>query len=277
MDTYALAWLFNMSSNPSVQTIVVQSIGALPLASIKSIKQHAKGVSELCNTLTHSLLYPIAESRFDCLTRASFCLSTAPPTFSADLRKRSKEQLSPEVYAELLASDHHDFSSETQKMIHNLVEAQFMPSADYTRIHLQPIVWGRLFWMLLPFSNLDDSLIQPLFRAIPSYYWLADYKPLPLFSGRNTLDICLTPNRDDHGVPSLEEAINKYLYPSIADAIIWCFRDEYTVFHPDPTDDFPTPQDPRLCALLTMAGSPSAQTVAMSNSLHDSFFGMVVS
>ncbi len=34
MDIHALAWLFNMSSNPSVKTIVIQSTGILPLASV---------------------------------------------------------------------------------------------------------------------------------------------------------------------------------------------------------------------------------------------------
>ncbi|KAG7447397.1 uncharacterized protein BT62DRAFT_892468, partial [Guyanagaster necrorhizus] len=47
IDVRALTWLFGMSSNPSVQSIVVQSTSALPLRSVKSLKQHAKGILDM--------------------------------------------------------------------------------------------------------------------------------------------------------------------------------------------------------------------------------------
>ncbi|KAK0446723.1 hypothetical protein EV421DRAFT_1664226, partial [Armillaria borealis] len=40
MDVHALSWLYSMSSNPSVQSIVIQSTSALPLTSVRSLLHH---------------------------------------------------------------------------------------------------------------------------------------------------------------------------------------------------------------------------------------------
>ncbi|KAK0431284.1 hypothetical protein EV421DRAFT_1854414 [Armillaria borealis] len=284
MDTHALAWLFNMSSNPSVQTIIVQSTGALPLASVELLKQHAKGISEMCSALSFLLLSPIEEEgRFDCLARAGLCLSNVHSNTCKDLPKLEKNRSSPEIYAELLAIYPKVFcDSDDLEQVLNLVKAQFMGSADQVLL-LQPIVWGYLLQKLLPLNlhswDSVSSLIQPLFSVISPSYWHADYKPLPLFLGRDQLKICLTSDTiHQNSYPvRLENAVYKHLSPYVADAIFQCFRDASdSVFHSDPSNEFPAPQDPWLHALLTMAGLPSIQKVPITNPSIDSFFGRVL-
>ncbi|KAK0237116.1 hypothetical protein EDD85DRAFT_1023829 [Armillaria nabsnona] len=51
MEANALSWLFCMSSNPSVQIIVVEAISALPLESVATLKHRAKGILEMCGAL----------------------------------------------------------------------------------------------------------------------------------------------------------------------------------------------------------------------------------
>ncbi len=288
MDVHALAWLFNMSSNPSVHTIVIQSAGILPLTSVEFLKQHAKGISEMSNT--YALLYsPIEEGRFDRLARAGLCLSNPahwPRWASAgqDLLNQEKNQLSPEVYAELLAISSNFLSdSDHLEQVLNLVKAQFTEPV-VQQLSLQPIVWGHLLQKLLPLKSHSwdsiSSLIQPLFSEISSSYWHADYKPLPLFLGGDQLKICLPSDRLRRysGPVQLATTIRNYLSPYVADAIFQYFRDAWDInFHSDPADEFPAPQDPRFRMLLAMAGSPSIRKVPMTKPFRDSFFGMVMS
>ncbi|PBK69546.1 hypothetical protein ARMSODRAFT_957220, partial [Armillaria solidipes] len=75
-DVYALSWLFSMSSNPSVQSIVAQSIGALPLKSVDLVRQHMKGVSLMCVEVinncvgTQTVLEPTQQAKVERLIRA---------------------------------------------------------------------------------------------------------------------------------------------------------------------------------------------------------------
>ncbi len=272
MDVHALAWLFNMSSNPSVQTITLQSIGALPLTSIKYLNELDKGFSELWKTLaTTILLSPLEEGRFDRLTRASFRLHTKYKYLSKELLKREKNQLSPEVYAELLSV------SPSYLEISNLVKAQSMESTDKC-LHLQPIVWGYLLQKALAvdiFSSkdFDYSLIQLLFHKIPSFYWNANYIPLDYLKfSRGT--ICSTSDRDEC---SLSTAIDKYLYPYVAEIIFHRIIKAWdSIFYSDVAHEFPKPQDQRLHGLLTMASSPSVQKLPITNPAFNSVFGMVM-
>ncbi|SJL16736.1 uncharacterized protein ARMOST_20265 [Armillaria ostoyae] len=291
MDVHALAWLFNMSSNPSVKTIVIQSTGILPLTSVESLKQHAKGISEMSNT--SALLYsPIEEGRFDRLARAGLCLSNPTywpqwPEAGQDLLNQEKNRLSPEVYAELLAiSSDFIFHSDHLEQVLNLIQAQFTGPA-VQRLSLPPIVWGYLLQKLLPLNSHSwdsiSSLIQPLFSEISSSYWHADYKPLPIFLGRESRDQLKIFSPSDgysrySGPFRLAIAVREYLSPYVADAIFQYFRDVWDIdFHSDPADEFPAPQDPRLRALVAMASSPSIQKVPMANPFGDSFFGTVMS
>ncbi len=101
----------------------------------------------------------------------------------------------------------------------------------------------------------------------------------PLFLGRDRLKICFTSDRLRRysGPVRLENAIEEYLSLYVADAIFQYFRDAWDIdFHSDPADEFPAPQDPRLHALLAMAGSPSTRKVPMANPFRDSFFGTVM-
>ncbi|KAK0189466.1 hypothetical protein F5146DRAFT_1001722 [Armillaria mellea] len=158
MDVHALAWLFNMPSSPSVQTIIVQSIGALPLASVRSLKDRAKGILEFYNTVAGTIHSPIEEGRFDRLTCAGFCLDSTRRTFTADM-KQELDRLSPEVYAELLAICPRDIFGDYLE-IRRLFEAQFLKPAD-KRLHLQPIVWGYLLQNLLPLDTRTFSGYEP--------------------------------------------------------------------------------------------------------------------
>ncbi|KAG7450006.1 uncharacterized protein BT62DRAFT_619217 [Guyanagaster necrorhizus] len=59
-DVHALSWLFSMSSNPSVQSIVVQAISALPSGSADSLMRQADGISRLYEkTLREVLSQPL--------------------------------------------------------------------------------------------------------------------------------------------------------------------------------------------------------------------------
>ncbi|PBK75006.1 hypothetical protein ARMSODRAFT_1013975 [Armillaria solidipes] len=75
-DVYALSWLFSMSSNPSVQRIVAQSIGALPLKSVELLRQHMKGASLTCVEVinncvcTRTVLEPTQQAKVERLIRA---------------------------------------------------------------------------------------------------------------------------------------------------------------------------------------------------------------
>ncbi|KAK0477117.1 hypothetical protein IW261DRAFT_1566604 [Armillaria novae-zelandiae] len=253
MDVYVLTWLFDMSSNPSVQTIIVQSIGALLLASVKPLKQCAKGILEFYNAVASLIHFSIEEGKFDCLTHAGFCLGSAHYTFTVD-----------------------SFWLSILVIFLVIIWWRFAP-----------IVWGYLLQKLLPLDSQwensnDRRLIQPLFHAISLSYWPANYKPSPLFLGSDKLEMCLTSDsidKDDRGTcpVTLEVAIHKYLFLYVAHAIILCFRDAVNnLFHLGPVTEFPSPGDPQLCALLTMASSPFIHTVPMINPSIDTFFGIVM-
>ncbi len=245
LDVYALGWLSNMSSNPSVQNIVIQSTSALPLRSVEPLMQFAERFSEI------HMIIPGQESIIDRLIRV--CLRFDIRSFGLTIIDRP----SPETSAEILAVQ--PFYNANK--VANLVKAQFTEFSDKW-LPLQPIVWAHLLQQLLPFT-LESGLI-PLFLMIPLDYWRADYEPPPLFP-KNGKKIRSISNARDHRAVYVGDAVYHHLYPDIADAFVKGFTHvEDSIFHPDPAaDEFPAPHDPHLLLLLMLAGSPSIRKTAI--------------
>ncbi len=133
-----------------------------------------------------------------------------------------RNQLSPDVYAELLSIQSDQLLLQETR---NLVKAHFRNE----EILLQPIVWGNLLRNLLPFPPEDD-LIQWSFYAIPLSYWCIGYTT-PLFLMPNGLQICSIPDTD-HQAVSLWAAVNTHLYPYVADVILRSHADATdSVYH----------------------------------------------
>ncbi|SJL11094.1 uncharacterized protein ARMOST_14497 [Armillaria ostoyae] len=270
MEASALSWLFCMSSNPNVQSIVVEAVSALPLNSVASLRHRAKGILEMCHILAFDMWRHPEERKLDRLIRTFFRLTVHDDFFVPLLPPEvERERLSPDIYAELLSILPHRFHHQE---IRNLVNAQFTNWTN-SDLRLQPIVWGNLLQKLLPFSP-EDGLAQWLFYAIPVTYWRIGCTP-PLFLTSNGLKICLIPEKD-HQAVSLWTAVNKYLYPYVADIILRSHADATdSVYHFGPVDEFPEPKDSRLRSLLKVAGSPSIQKVYGGIPSIDSLFGTV--
>ncbi|SJL16734.1 uncharacterized protein ARMOST_20263 [Armillaria ostoyae] len=247
LDVYALGWLSNMSSNPSVQNIVLQSTSALPLRSVEPLKQYAERFSEMFN---HNAIDRMAityqESIIDRLIRVSLRFGIWSP------RLMAIDQPSTEAYAEVLSVDYWD--PWRTDAIANIVKAQFTESPD-KQLRLQPIVWAHLLQNLLPFT-LESAT-----------------SPFPKKGGK-----IRSISGEDHRAVSLQDAVYSNLYPDIADAFLEGFTHvKDSIFHPDPaTDEFPAPQDPRLLSLLTLAGSPSIRKTATTNPHMTLFFVKVL-
>ncbi len=273
LDVHALGWLSNVSSNPSVQNIVIQSTSALPLQSVEPLMQYTENFSETYETVISCMDMNCQESIVDRIIRASLRFNI-PSYLGWTLRRATERDRLPtgtETYMEVLCVD--NLNSSCTDEIADLVKAQFIESLD-KQLCLQPIVWAHLLQKLLPFTP-ENGLI-PLFLMIPPLYWRASYKPLPLFP-KNDMKI-RSISDEDHQAVFLDMAVYVHLYPDIADA----FFDGFThvkdsIFHPDPAaDEFPAPQDPRLCSLLTLAGSPSIRKTAIMNPSMDGLFDRVL-
>ncbi|PBK86337.1 hypothetical protein ARMGADRAFT_972883 [Armillaria gallica] len=269
LDAYALGWLSGMSSNPSVQSIVMQSTSALPLRSVEPLMQYAERFSGAFITLISCVDSNCQENILDRLIRASLRLGISLSLWLMP-GEMDRDRLSAEAYAEVLSVDsEYDFSRTDEIAI--LVKAQFTESSD-KQLRLQPIVWAHLLQELLPFT--PESGLIPLFPMIPSSYWHVNYKLPPLFP-KNDMKIRSISDQD-HRAVSLRDAVYHHLYPDIANAFSEGFTQD-SIFHPDlAADEFPAPQDPHLLSLLTLAGTPSIQTTATTYPYMDLFFGMVL-
>ncbi len=267
MEANALSWLFCMSSNPSVQSIVVEAVSVLPLNSVSSLKHYSKGISEMCHTLINGMRDRVEERKLDRLIRTHLRLQSAQIDFIlSGMLQVERGRFSSGVYAELLS-----IQSSHLEEIENLIKAQFTNND----LCLQPIVWGNLLRRILPCSlslwSTANGLVQWLFHAIPVAYWRIGNTP-PLFMTSNGLKICLIPEQG-HQAVSLWTAVNKYLYPYVADIILESHvHATDSVYHYGPVDEFPEPKDPRLRSLLTIAGSPSIQRCYGSVTDVDSLF-----
>ncbi|KAK0501627.1 hypothetical protein EDD18DRAFT_742987 [Armillaria luteobubalina] len=177
-DVHVLSWLYSMSSNPSVQHIVVESISVLPLKSMEPLSRQIAGLPNTCYSALRNHLRtlrgsPGSEGQIDRVSRACICLSIYDfrVPFSAGFVKG----LSYDVYLQLRC-----FTNERRPTPDscNDIRELFRPSSFSS---LQPIVWARLLRKLLPFSPDDHDVIQYLFSALPSFYWQADFVSLPQF------------------------------------------------------------------------------------------------
>ncbi|KAK0217970.1 hypothetical protein IW262DRAFT_1106801 [Armillaria fumosa] len=255
-DVHALSWLYSMSSNPSVQSIVIQSTGALPLTSVTSLLHHIAYLSSICHITLRDLLsaasdgHPALEGKIDRVSRASHRFRDLRPEsgwFLTPLHvlSRLKGRLSPTVYAQLLCLQHStDHLNEIRELI------TFNLSGE--GIALEPIVWARLLYKLLLFSLHDRTTLA---QFIPSNYWKADFvDPPPVYKWK---EIKIFENTGKHR-DTLINTIRGCLYPWVGEIIIQGqlnFTD--SIFNPESPDDYPSPQDPKLRFLLTMAGSRS--------------------
>ncbi len=271
-DVHALSWLYSTSSNPSVQSIVIQSTSALPLTSVMPLLHNIADFSSTCRLTLHDVLfdvfdrgggYPTLEGKIDRVSRAFLrfpgeededdewsCWACVPFHLTSHLRGC----LSPDVYAQLLCLQH---GTSHLDEIRELLASNLYSNLSGEGIALEPIVWARLLHKLLPFGPDDRNMTQIIFQQMPSNYWTADFVcPPPVFEWEEMKIFKNANSQPDR----LKSTFCHYLYPWVGESII---RGQLNVtdsiFNPENLDDYPLPQDPRLRFLLTMAGSPSIQ------------------
>ncbi len=262
-DVHALSWLYSMSSNPSVQSIAMQSTSALPLTSVMSLLHHIAGFSSTCRFALRDLLsdaedgHPALEGKIDRVSRAFLrfpgeedeaCEWGCWACVSFHVTSRLRGFFSPDIYAQLLCLQH---GTGHLKEIREFLTLNLSDEG----IELEPIVWARLLHKLLPFGPDDRDLVQNLFQSIPSFYWKAgSVVPPPVYEWEE-IKIIKNANSEPNRLPS---TIYNYLYPWVGDSTIQGkLNVTDSVFNPESPDDYPSPQDPRLRFLLTMAGSRS--------------------
>ncbi|PBK99383.1 hypothetical protein ARMGADRAFT_500737 [Armillaria gallica] len=221
-DIHALSWLYSMSSNPSVQNIVAQSISALPFKSVVLLQRHIPDFSSTCHSILQDLLidflyggYPTLEGKIDRVSRAflrfpveeseaceSSCWVCRPYGPSSRLR-----DFSPDVYAQLLCLQHgtHPLDEIRELLLSNL---PINASSKVTR--LEPILWARLLHKFLPFGPDDLDIVRYVLAIIPSCYWRANLVCPPLVFECQGMKIL---NNTKKEVVDLRHAIEWYLYP----------------------------------------------------------------
>ncbi|SJK98039.1 uncharacterized protein ARMOST_01295 [Armillaria ostoyae] len=267
-DVQALAWLIHMSSNPSVENIVLESmIGyALDLLrtaflSMAHIHAHETHQSKLDRLLRAYLRFP-----------SFFCPRQTPLV--------AKDHVSPVIYAELLSTC--GSSKSTQKEIGELIVSNLKaPDDSPTALCLHPIVWARLLRNLSWVSSPDDAeVMRMLFDVIPSSYWGADFtRPTEVFQCK---EMTFFKDGDDGTATTIRDAICKSLYLYVAEVILpryilherqgdWARLDRelpwdwatHVRFSQVPTNT-PIPEDLRLRLLLSMADWPSIRNMPAS-------------
>ncbi|PBK99424.1 hypothetical protein ARMGADRAFT_1074300 [Armillaria gallica] len=124
-------------------------------------------------------------------------------------------------------------------------------------------------------------MAQYLFEFIPSTYWEANFVvPPPVYEWEEVKIFT------DCTADRPRSTLHDYLYPWVGGSIIqgqWRVTD--SIFNPENSDDYPSPQDPRLRFLLTMVGSLSIQRTGIDDpsgnifckaiSRIETFFGLV--
>ncbi len=245
MDVQALAWLINMSSNPSVESIVIESTSALPLKSVDSFKRRIDhtdvllACTQALGRLFHEPDISVHESKVDRLIRATLRFTDFPYVFHRP--PPAKDCFSPTLYADLLCVHPGCVEEARELVMSNLIASD----DDRTAFRLQPIIWAHLLrWAL---SGPDKfEMMQMLFTEIPSFYWKADYVPITYaFEPLETK----IPHGSGDGEMTLRMAIQRSLYIFVAENIL-C-RPMY--YQPPPYS--------RLDLLLGMAGSCSTRSM----------------
>ncbi|KAK0238881.1 hypothetical protein EDD85DRAFT_1022338 [Armillaria nabsnona] len=268
-DVHALSWLYFMSSNPSVQSIVIQSTSALPLTSVRSLQHHIADILFTCHFTLQDLLsdafdgQPALESKVDRVSRAFLRFpgeedEASGWSYSTLFCRMShlRGYFSPDVYAQLLCLQHGtDHLDEIREFLASNLSGE--------GIDLEPIVWARLLHKLLPFGPDDRDMAQYFFEIIPSDYWEASFVvPPPVYEWESIKII----ENGNSLLASLKTIFCLYLYPWVGESIIQGqLNVTDSIFDPESPDDYPSPQDPRLRFLLTMAGSPSIQRTGIDD------------
>ncbi|SJK97122.1 uncharacterized protein ARMOST_00373 [Armillaria ostoyae] len=276
-DVQALAWLFHMSSNPSVWNIVIESTSALPLKSVKSLERRIARISYECSTALETLGssqdVSVHESKVDRLLRAH--LRFTDSFYIRRMPRPAKQCFSPSIYADLLSIQKH-----CRKEIRGLVISNLKAVPDDpTALRLQPIVWAYLLQKLLP-SDLDDLEVrQLLFIEIPMSYWSPGFIPPTPVIEREGMKLF---DEDSTGT-TLRMAIQRGLYLYVAEVIL--FQDqlfhmhfgERSLFWDDNHINISSPPDSRLNLLLNMACSPSMRSMVFPASpFFDSLFSKIL-
>ncbi|KAK0436713.1 hypothetical protein EV421DRAFT_1103985 [Armillaria borealis] len=177
-DTRALSWLFSVSSNPSVQRIVAESTGALPIRSVTSVQCYAEGLPRVCTFTLKELLDDAhrndvlaATNKMDrCIrTHLRFQFRNSDVLIQ---KYDKRDQLAPDLRAELLAAEPYGGSQNAL----GLIVATLRTPANSQSLHLQPVVCGCLLSKILP---LNWEVYELLFHALPTFYWSTVCK-LPL-------------------------------------------------------------------------------------------------
>ncbi|PBK69532.1 hypothetical protein ARMSODRAFT_167505 [Armillaria solidipes] len=177
-DARALSWLFSVSSNPSVQRIVAESTGALPIRSVTSVQRYAEGLPRVCTFTLKELLDDA--HRNDVLVDTSKmdrCIRTHLRFQFRDvyIRKYDEgDQLAPDLRAELLVAETYAGSQNAL----GLIVATLRTPPDSQSLHLQPVVCGCLLSKIL---TLNREVYEHPFHALPTFYWSADCKLPPHF------------------------------------------------------------------------------------------------
>ncbi len=260
MDVQALVWLINMSSNPSVENIVIESTSALPLKSVGSFKPHMDhtDVPFACTQALECLFrepdVSVHESKVDRLIRATL-------RFTGDLDlcmlQPAKDCFSPTLYADLLCIQLGYKEEALELVMSNLIASD---DDDHT-LRLQPIIWAHLLQRIISSDSSPDKLavMQMLFTEIPSLYWKADYVPQTYALESFGMKI---PSESDNGEVTLRMAIQRSLYIYVAEDILhYYLLFERAIFRQD-CGDVVFFQYSRLRFLLSMAGSRSIRSMA---------------
>ncbi|KAK0231964.1 hypothetical protein EDD85DRAFT_970102 [Armillaria nabsnona] len=286
IDLYALSWLFEISSNPSIRNIVVQSLNALPLKSVTSLKSQVESpmqhsMDSLMSRLEQYVLKPIIYELLTLLHNDNnspfiarelsryihIYLRFADTPFLFFLLESVDNKLPHGTFAALQSVSMFLHSSESiQNSLSDIVISALMDSMGESQLCLQPIVWASIFHRLHPLGpSINVSL---LLNEIPTSFWHPMFPPPPLvftlgalMDREIALKISSPSPQVDEPVP-LCMAIRTCLYQCVFETIIQGHVDiqnvQGSVDYLCPTSEFPElPQDPKLCFLLKMASSPS--------------------
>ncbi|KAK0490317.1 hypothetical protein IW261DRAFT_1431441 [Armillaria novae-zelandiae] len=178
MNVQALVWLINTSSNPSVETIVMESTSCLQLKSVDFFRDHSNvDAYSACLRAFDTLLYEpdisLHEHKVDRLIRAILRFTSV--AFYTYGPKPDKDTLSPTLYADLLCI-RLDCEEESQELVMNSLMTD-----ELTDLSLQPIIWAYLLQRASGYYDKPspDKLVmmQLLFIKIPLFYWKANYAP----------------------------------------------------------------------------------------------------
>ncbi len=259
MDVQALVWLINMSSNPSVESIVIESTSALPL---KSVDTFMRGIDHtnvplVCTQALERLFrepdVSVHESKVDRLIRATLRFDSSPDV--SWVQQPAKDCFSPTLYAGVLC-----FYSHCQEEIQELVLSNLIASDDDHTLRLQPIIWAHLLKQVLYSHSSPDKLevMQMLFTEIPSFYWKADRVNITF--SLKTLGTRISIASDDDEV-TLRVAINRTLYLYVAEKILHRHMLYEPTIFPQNNDEWYS----RRRLLLSMAGSRSMRSMTGSH------------